>query len=95
MGVGGKGYGVGIGGCKGGKGVGNQLSTFDAESKSAKIPKSHFQGVGVEVNFKLSNLSPDLKFPFSGWGGGERDGPRLKFPLLVGRGGGLVNTNFQ
>ena len=30
----------------GGRGIGDQLPTFDAESKNAKIPKSHFQGVG-------------------------------------------------
>ena len=36
--VGGGGRGVG--------GVGNKLSTFDAESKSAKIPKSQYGGVG-------------------------------------------------
>ena len=59
----------------GGGGCWIQLPTFDAESRSAKTPKSHYgRGVGgvgdqfSKVNFKLSNLSPKLKFPFLGEG---------------------------
>ena len=55
-----------------------QLPTFDAESKSAKIPKS-IHGVGgrgcMMANFQLLMLSPNLLKSQSpvggeGWGGG-------------------------
>ena len=42
----------------------NQLPTFDAESKSAKIPKSHHgaggEGGMVVTNFQLLRLNPNL-----------------------------------
>ena len=37
----------------GGWGVGDQLSTFDAESKSAKIPKSHYNEGGGGWGWEL------------------------------------------
>ena len=55
--------------CVGGGVGGNQFSTFDAESKFAKIPKSHGMGGGgggggreqlVETNFQLLMQSPNL-----------------------------------
>ena len=62
---------------QGGGGTGIQFPTFDADSKSAKTPKSHFREGGgasdqlLKVNFKMSSLSPKLKFPFPvGLGGG-------------------------
>ena len=51
-----------------GGGVGIQLPTFDAESKSAKIPKSHDSGVvggGVVSNFQKSKA----KISIGGEGG--------------------------
>ena len=50
-----------------------QLPTFDAESKSAKIPKSSRGGGGcMTTNFQLLMLSPNLLKSQSlvgGWGG--------------------------
>ena len=49
----------------------NQLSTFDAEFKFAKIQNSYFGGVGC-TNFQLLILSSNLlksKIPISGGGG--------------------------
>ena len=69
------------------RGVSNdQFPTFDAESKSPKIPKSHYgRGVGIgqfsKVNFKFSKSSPELKFPFPGGRGGG--GERLWQPIPV------------
>ena len=40
-------------------GGGNQLPTFDAEFRNAKIPMSYFWG-GGGVNFQVLMLSPDL-----------------------------------
>ena len=57
----------------------SQFPTFDAESKSAKIPKSFYggQGVGsVMANFQLLMLNPNLlksKNPFTVWGGGGKN----------------------
>ena len=48
--------------------VGDQLSTFDGKSKSAKIPKSHLE---LRTNFQKSTSNfPELKFPFRGGGRG-------------------------
>ena len=63
----------------------NQLSTFDAEFKFAKIQNSHFWGVGGggRTNFQLLMLSSNLlksKIPISGWVGG---GGRTNFQLLM------------
>ena len=44
----------------GGGGFQIELPTFDAESKFAKSPKSHFQGV---FNFQLLMSSPNLLKP--------------------------------
>ena len=62
----------------GGGGVGNQLSIFDAESKSAKIPKFYCGvclGGGEELatNFQFLMLSPHLlksQSPITVGGGG-------------------------
>ena len=67
----------------GGGGVaGTQLSTLDAESKSAKIPNSLYGdggggggggGGGLGFNFQLLMLSPNLlksQIPFTGVGAG-------------------------
>ena len=58
-------------------GGGNQLSTFDAEFKFAKIQNSYVQwgggGGAVETNFQLLILSSNLlksKIPMSSGGGG-------------------------
>ena len=63
---------VSLGGWGGG--VGNQLPTFDAESKSAKIPKSHFRGVGGG-GIQLSTFNAESnsgKIPKSHfWGAGS------------------------
>ena len=81
-----------------GEGVGgNQFSTFDAETKLAKIPNSHGGGGGgrgwglVETNFQLLMLSPNLlksQIPMSvcvcGGGGGRVKGVGgNQFLLLV------------
>ena len=66
----------------GGGGVKIQLPIFDAESKSAKIPKSLYSrgggGGGMMANFQLSIASPNLlksQSPFMvGGGGGFHDG---------------------
>ena len=68
---------------------GNQFRTFDAESKFAKIPNSHvwlgessvFFWGGMETNFQLLILSPNLLKP--------------QIPMSGGGRGGLVETNFQ
>ena len=45
----------------GGGGGGDQLPTFDAESKSTKISKSHYnEGWGWKPNFSFLMLSPNL-----------------------------------
>ena len=68
----------------GGGACGNRFSTFDAESKFAKIQSSHFQGGGglMVTNFQLLLLSPNLL--------------KSKVPISGGRGGeGVDGTNFQ
>ena len=65
------------------RGVSNdQFPTFDAESKPAEIPKSHYSGGrGLAIsNFQLLMLSPYLL--------------KSQSPIVVG-GGGLTMTNFQ
>ena len=55
-----------------GGGPGTQLSTFDAESKSAKIPNSLYGGGGIGPNFQLLMPSSNLlksQIPFEGGGG--------------------------
>ena len=58
--------------------AGNQLSTFDAEPKSAKISNSLYsEGVGGRLgpNFQILMLSPNLlksQIPFTVGGGGRR-----------------------
>ena len=62
----------------GGRGFQIKLSTFDAESKSAKIPKFHFPGGGggpgcVQIHFpSFDTESKSAKIPVSHfqWGGG-------------------------
>ena len=75
----------------GGAGIGgNQIPTFDAESKFAKIPNSHVPlggaGVLVETNFQLLMLSPNLlksQIPMSDWGGGGWWKPISKSQLQI------------
>ena len=54
------------------EGAGDELPTFDAKSKSAKIPKSLYSGGGgVATNFQLLMLSPEMlksQCPISGGG---------------------------
>ena len=62
-----------------------QLPTFDAESKSAKIPKSLYGGGGgcVMANFQLLMLSPNLlksKNPFTV--GGGLGGVKIQLPIF-------------
>ena len=71
-----------------GKGVDDQFPTFDAESKSAKITKSHYRGWGelVTTNFQLSMLRPDLLKSQSsimvGLGGGEVGDDQFQLLML-------------
>ena len=47
---------------RGGGGAGDQFPTYNAESKSAKMPKSHYGGGGggLVTNFQLLMPSPNL-----------------------------------
>ena len=71
-----------------------QLPTYDAESKSAKIPKSLYGGGGggggggvfMTPNFQLLMLGPNLlksQSPFMVWGGGGGRGMTANFQLLM------------
>ena len=63
----------------------SRLPTFDAESKSAKIPKSLYGGGGwgwgvcMMADFQLLMLSPNLL--------------KSQSPFTVGRGGGKNQTS--
>ena len=99
-------------GGKGGGGVGdNQFPTFDAESKSAKIPKSHYGGKGGGVGdnqfptFDAESKSTKIpKSHYGGWGESVMTifqplmpSPNLlKFQSPIMVGkGGSVTTNFH
>ena len=82
--------------------VGDQLPTFDAESKNAQIQKSHYGGGwGLVTNFQLLILSPNLQksHPKSHYGGRGFQLLMLSPKMLKSQspftgGWGLV-TNFQ
>ena len=68
---------------RGGGGVGNnQFATFDAESKSAKILKSHYWGGGGGVSENkfptLDAESKSDKIPKSHYSGGEG---KIQWPI--------------
>ena len=79
------------------------IPTFDAESKSAKIPKSHFGEGGREVGIQLPTIdaeSKSAKIPKSqfqvGGGGLEFNFPNLlKSQCPISWGGGGLESNFQ
>ena len=93
-----------------GRGVSRQL-TFDAEFKFAKTRCAR-SGLKVvrpltipKSSAKFSKSNPELKFPFSGWGGVRtqlsksnpkfsKSNPELKFPFS-GWGGGGVQTQLS
>ena len=78
------------------EGGGDQLPTFDVESKNAEIPKSQFQG--KEVVDQLPTFDADFnnaKIPKSHFLGGGGGGLVTNFQLLIPKLGSCHTFNCQ